>query len=261
MTRGDSHSIVRGDLALPLLPAQLDRDGATPIFEQIEGRLRKAIVDGALGADQRLPSEASLAHTFGVSRMTVRKAVDGLVDDGLLYRRPANGTFVANRLIEQPLARLSSFSEDVAARGLQPSSVVLAFRGIDATFEMAQLFGLPPGAKVVLLARVRLADGEALALERVHLPAIYVPGLEAHDFSGESLYRVLREEYGIVVASARQTMEAALPTPDEQESLGIGRAAPVLRIYRLTTDRDGRVIEYVRSAYRGDRYQLSVELR
>jgi GntR family transcriptional regulator len=258
----DSHSraSARQDVVPGFTSGHLDRGSAIPIFEQIAKQLREAIAEGPLGADQRLPSEVSLAEQFRVSRMTVRKAVDQLVNEGVLYRRPAHGTFVADRYMEQPLSRLTSFTQDVAARGMRPSSVVLAMDTTDATFEMAQLCGLPPGAKVVRIARLRLGDGEPLALERVFLPAAYVPAIEKHDFSRESLYQVLREEYGIVVASARQTIEAALPTPEEQEGLGIAKTAPVLRISRLTSDTEGRVIEHVRSAYRGDRFQLSVAL-
>jgi GntR family transcriptional regulator len=252
---GDRGGAVPGFTSRPL-----DRGGAVPIFEQIMERLREAIAEGPLGADQRLPSEVSLAEQFGVSRMTVRKAVDKLVSEGVLYRRPAHGTFVTDRYLEQPLSRLSGFTQDVTARGMRPSSVVLAMDTTDATFEMAQLCGLPPGARVVRIVRLRLGDGEPLAIERVFLPAAYVPAIEEHDFSRESLYQVLREEYDIVVASAHQTMEAALPTAEEQEGLGIGKTAPVLRIFRLTSDVDGRVVEYVRSAYRGDRFQLSVAL-
>lgn len=162
--------------------------------------------------------------------------------------------------MEQPLSGLTSFTQDVAAHGMRPSSVVLAMDRTDATFEMAQIFGLPPGAKVVRIARMRLGDGEPLALERVFLPAAYVPAIEKHDFSHESLHQVLRAEYGIVIASARQTIEAALPTPEEQEGLEIGKTAPVLRIFNLASDTEGRVVEHVRSACRGDRFQLSVAL-
>lgn len=244
------------------LDGLLDRESPMPIFAQIRERLADAIAAGALPPHQRIPSERRLSERFGVSRMTVRQALDALANDGLLYSVPGTGTFVAERrVIEQPLQHLTSFTQDLLARGMRPSSRLLDGRIERASFEMARLFGLPPNVEIVVVARLRLADDEPLAIETAHIPAAYVPGILNHDLATESLYALLGREYGLTLASARQTIEAADPTPDEQRLLGLDLARPVLRISRLTSEASGRVVEYVRAIYRGDRYQLTVELR
>jgi GntR family transcriptional regulator len=248
------------------IPAALlrpvDRTGPTPIFSQIRSRFEQAIVAGALPSHQRIPSERQLSDGLGVSRMTVRQALDALVANRLLYSMPGKGTFVADRrVIEQPLRHLSSFTQDMLARGLRPSSRLLETRIEAASFEMARLFGLAPSVEIARVTRLRLADDEPLAVEAVHLPAVLVPGLLERDLASESLYEILRRDYGLVLVGARQTIEAAEPTAEEAALLGLDGPRPVLRTSQLTTDADDRVVEYVRSVYRGDRYHLSVTLR
>ena len=240
----------------------MDRESPMPIFAQIRARLEDAIASGSLAPHQRIPSERQLSEHFGVSRMTVRQALDAIAHDQLVYSRPGQGTFVADRkIIEQPLQHLTSFSEDILGRGMQPSSRVLDQRIVHPSFEMARLFGLAPTIQLVRLTRLRLADAEPLAIETVHIPAPYVPGLLDRDLAAESLYTVLAREYGLKLTGARQTIEAALPTAEEMASLLMDEPQPVLRISRLTFDEGDRVVEYVRSIYRGDRYHLTVELR
>jgi GntR family transcriptional regulator, N-acetylglucosamine utilization regulator len=244
------------------LGGPLDRASPTPIFEQIRTRVQDAISSGDFAAHQRIPSERQLSDRFGVSRMTVRQALEALAQERFLYSLPGKGTFVADqKIIEQPLLHLTSFTQDILARGMQPSSRLLDGRIVAASFEMARLFGVSPTVEIVQVTRLRLGDGEPLAIETTHIPSALAPGLLAHDLAGESLYAILAREYGIRLASARQTIEAAEPTPDEQRALGIDGPRPVLRISRLTSDASNRVVEYVRSVYRGDRYHLTVELR
>lgn len=240
----------------------LERESPMPIFAQIRVRLEAAIVSGRLAPHQRIPSERQLSEHFGVSRMTVRQALDAMTRDRLLYSHAGRGTFVSDRkIIEQPLQHLTGFTQDMLARGMRPSSRVLDGRIVHASFEMARLFGLAPTIEIVRLTRLRLADDEPLAIETVHIPAPYVPGLLDRDLSAESLYTVLNREYGLSLSGARQTIEAASPTPEEMNIFAMDAPQPVLRISRLTFDANDRVVEYVRSVYRGDRYHLTVELR
>ncbi len=239
----------------------LERGGPTPIFAQIRTRLEAAISEGALAPHQRIPSERELSEQFGVSRMTVRQALDGLTADQLLYSLPGRGTFVADqRVIQQPLRHLSSFTDEMRARGLRPSSRLIQSSIIRATFELARLFGLSPNEGICVVTRLRLADDEPIGTEQVHIPARYVPGLLDRDLANQSLYQVLREAYGLVLVSGRQVIHADMPSPDEQELLGMDRPRPILRIARETHDEQDRVVEYVRGVYRGDRYHLTVEL-
>lgn len=239
----------------------LDRDSAVPMFEQIQERLERAIATGELAAHERIPSERELSARYGVSRMTIRQAIGALARSGALYARSGKGTFVADHKIEQPLQRLTSFTEDMLARGMRPSSRLLEAGRIGAPLEIAEALGVPPGAELVRIRRVRLADGEPLALETAQLPHARCPGILSHDLASRSLYDILHAEYGISLARARQTIEAATPDDDERRLLHLPDGVPVLRIRRLTHAADDSPIEFVRSVYRGDRYQLGVDLR
>ncbi len=245
-----------------VLDGGLDRDGPTPIFQQIRAQIDKAIAAGELGPDQRIPSERELSTRFGVSRMTVRQALDAMIQDGRLYALSGKGTFVASRRpkLEQPLHHLTGFTQDMERRGLRPSSRTLEVGTIPASLELARLLDIAPQAEAVRVSRLRLANDQPLAIEVVHLPSWRVPGILGHDLGTHSLYQVLERHYGIRPARARQTMEASEPDTDEAGLLGLERPYPVLRITRSSSDQTGHVIEYVRSVYRGDRYQLTVEL-
>jgi GntR family transcriptional regulator len=144
---------------------------------------------------------------------------------------------------------------------MQPSSQVLHQEVIPASFELAGLFGLPPTIRVAKVKRLRLIDDEPVAIETVHIPEQFVPGLLDRDLAVESLYEILRSDYGLELVSARQTIQAATAGPDEMTHLRMDGPDPVLKISRLTFDGRERLVEYVQSIYRGDRYHLTVELR
>lgn len=239
----------------------LDRHSSVPIFGQVRTLLEDAIAQGELTPNHQIPSERDLSILLGVSRMTVRQALVAMIADGIIYTRAGKGTYVAERKIEQPLQRLTSFSEDILARGMRPSSRVLAAELLSAPLELAHALDILPGAELLRIRRLRLADDEPVALETSHLPHAIAPGLLAQDLGKRSLYELLRTNYGVEFASAKQTIEASEATAEERELLRLPRRIPVLRLHRFTSGVDGRVLEFVRAVYRGDRYQLHVELR
>lgn len=239
----------------------LDRQGPTPIFEQVKALLDAAIAGGELAPHQRIPSERELSMVLGASRMTIRQALTEMTTEGSLYTRSGKGTYVADRKIEQPLQRLTSFTEDIRSRGFRPASRVLEQQLMPASLEMAEALGIRSGAEIVRLRRLRLADDRPLAIETAHLPHAVCPGLLGLDLSSASLYDLLATRYGIQLRSAKQTIEASQPDAEERGLLELPPAVPVLRIHRLTSNDQGRPVEFVRAVYRGDRFQLHVELR
>jgi GntR family transcriptional regulator len=234
---------------------RLDETDHAPLYRQLQRVLRDAIHNQVLSPEDALPAERDLADELGVSRITVRKALDGLVADGLLTRRPGAGTFVAGR-VEKSFSKLSSFSEDMLARGRTPHSSWLSRTAGQVTPEESLTLGLSPGAAVYRFNRIRYADGAPMALEYSTIPAFALPSVNAVD---ASLYEAL-ERTGHRPARALQRLRAVLFGDEQAELLGVRPGDPGLLIERRGFLRDGRVVEVTRSYYRGDAYDFVAEL-
>lgn len=230
--------------------------GHAPIYMQMAGTLRSQIVDGTIKTGDALPSERDLCAIMGASRVTVRKAIEILIEEGLLSRRQGSGTFVSPR-IQAPGSFLTSFSEDAEARGDAANTRWLSKLVDAATPEEVRSLELDPGATVVRLNRVRMAGGEALAIENAVVPAAMLPDIET---IGSSLYLALTA-LGNRPATGQQKIRAALAGAAEAALLSIPEGSEILRIERLTRRADGRPVELTRSAYRGERYEFVSELR
>lgn len=235
---------------------RLEREAPDPLYLQLKQSLVADIRAGHYRAHTRLPSERELSDHFHVSRMTARQALLELARDGVIYTRVGKGTFVAEPKIDQELRRLTGFTQDVRSRGGRPKSRVLEAKVLPASTEQAAALRLMPNADVIKLARLRLAEDMPLALETAYLPLALCPKLLLHDFAVESLYTVLESEYDLKLVSAEQTIEASLADAREAEALEMALPAAVLRIERLTCTANGTPVEYVLSAYRGDRYKF-----
>ena len=233
----------------------LEEQGRAPLYQQLQRALRDAITENRLAADEALPPERDLAEEFGVSRITVRKALDALVNEGLLTRRQGAGTFVAAR-VEKSFSKLSSFTEDMISRGRRPESVWLS-RSVGAvTPEESLTLGLSPGAQVYRFNRIRYADGSPMALEYSTVPGFCLPSETAVE---ESLYDAL-DKHGARPARALQRLRAVLFTAERARLLGVPDGSPGLLIERRGFLRDGRAVEFTQSYYRGDAYDFVAEL-
>ena len=233
----------------------LDAGDHAPLYRQLQKALRDAIQKRVLAPDDALPAERDLAEELGVSRITVRKALDGLVSEGLLMRRQGAGTFVASR-VEKSFSKLSAFTEDMISRGRVPHSAWLSRGEGQVTPEESLTLGLSPGAPVYRFNRIRYADGAPMALEYSTVPAFSMPGPEAVE---TSLYEAL-EKAGHRPARALQRLRAVLFTPEQAELLAVEPRDPGLLIERRGFLRDGRVVEVTQSYYRGDAYDFVAEL-
>lgn len=232
----------------------LDAGRPTPLYQQLQLAVREAIARRALRPDEALPPERELAEALAVSRITVRKAFDGLVAEGLLTRRQGAGTFVAAR-VEKSFSKLTSFSEDMAARGREVRSSWINRSEGAVTPEESLTLGLSPGAAVYRFHRIRYADDAPMALEYSTVPATCLPGVEA---VGDSLYDALAE-VGCRPNRALQRLRAVLFTPQQAELLGVDTPAAGLLIERRAFH-NGRAVEVTQSYYRGDAYDFVAEL-
>ena len=235
---------------------RIDIRSPVPKYSQLRTILLDVIAEAAV--DDPAPSERELMARFGVARMTVRKAVDHLVAEGRLYRVQGKGTYVARPKIEMPL-RLSSFTDDMRARGLHPGSRELDRRVVRAGRTLAASLQVGIDAEIVLLERLRLADGVPMAIERCHVPAAVAPGLVSADLTNRSLYAYLEQEHGIVLDAGEQVIEATVIDPADARVLAIPPTSAVLLLTRRSSSR-GVPVEYVVSTYRADRYQLRAAL-
>ena len=243
------------------LPLNIDKDRPTPAYLQLREQLVDAISSGALPAGSALPSERGLATSLGLSRMTVRRAFEQLVEAGLVEQRQGSGTYVRGQPLEQVIDRVLGFTDEARNLGLAPGSRMLSAGAVNADELVATALGLELGAPVLRITRLRTADGEPLALQEAHLASVHLDlSLDLLAQTG-SLYRTLEQQFGITPARARQTISARLPSPHECRVLGIGRDIPVLALERTTSGADDRPFEFVRSAYRGDIYRMALDLR
>lgn len=233
----------------------LGGNGRAPLYQQMQDALRRGIETGALRPQEALPPERDIASEFGISRITVRKAIDGLVADGMLTRRQGAGTFVGGR-VEKQFSKLTSFSEDMAARGRTARSEWIMQTESNVNSDESLTLGLSPGSRVFRFHRIRYADEQPMALEYSTVPGFGLPGLEA---VGVSLYAAL-EAAGHRPTRALQRLRAVLFDAEQARLLGVDVNAAGLFIERRGFLEDGRAIEMTHSWYRGDAYDFVAEL-
>ena len=240
----------------------INSDGSMPLYLQIRDAIQRQIESGAYAEGARLPSERDLAESFGVSRMTARQAIQLLTQDGFINTRVGKGTFVQRPHFDQELRDLTSFTDDMKRAGARPTSrVVLAETGA-ANSDIAAHLDIDVGREVIKLFRVRMADGEIIALERAYLLHELCPHiLETNDFARQSLYFVLKEKYGLRLVWASEVITARMPDKEEREILEMPAGVPVLNMKRVTYNERNEPVEYVRSCYHSERYQLRTVLR
>jgi GntR family transcriptional regulator len=238
----------------------VDKGAPTPAYLQLRARLAGAVADGRLAPGSALPSERDLAEGLGLARMTVRRAVEALVEEGLLERRHGSGTYVRGPALVQTFDHVQGFTDEARTLGFSPGTTLLEIREAPAGDEAAAALDLESGTPVLIVTRLRTAAEAPLAVQSAALPPRYA-GLSLDLLRRkESLYATLAEQFGVAPHHARQTVTARLPSRSEQRRLQIGPHEPVLALERTTYAADGHVFEYVRSAYRGDRYRMALEL-
>jgi GntR family transcriptional regulator len=233
----------------------LDEEHTLPLYQQLQRRLREAIESRVLGPEDALPPERDLAEELAVSRITVRKAIDGLVEEGLLMRRQGSGTFVSNR-VEKNFSKLTSFSEDMRARGRTPRSVWLNRAPGTVTPEESLTLRSSPGTPVYRFHRIRYADDAPMALEYATVLASSLPALDAVE---TSLYEAL-ERSGNRPVRALQRLRAVLLHAEQAKLLKAQEKDAGLLVERVGFLKDGRAVEFSQSYYRGDIYDFVAEL-
>ncbi len=248
----DHASLAQGE-ALPI-----NRELPVPLHHQVRGYLLGCIERGELPPGERLLQEREYAARFGISLAPVRQAMLDLVKEGYLYRVPGKGTFVREQRVEEKINILASFSESMRAKGLHAALRIIEQR----------VGGAPPALRAVIpgsdqpfliVQRLAMLGGEAIALLSSYLPAQLVPGLETLDLADQSLYRTLEERYGIVLARAESVIEVVRCRGAQATLLGIPAGTPLLQVEGNTYDIEDQFVEFSRVLYRADRFRFTIE--
>ncbi|NLN29291.1 MAG: GntR family transcriptional regulator [Firmicutes bacterium] len=235
----------------------LDRRDSKPLYEQIMEHIR--VMAQTLKPHEAIPSEPELASRYQVSRGTVKQALDELVHEGVLYRVPKRGTFVAPPRILRSFTRLPSHSEDIRARGLTPSADVVHFGVERADTKVARYLNVSHGAPVWRIERVRRANGEPVLLSTSYVPKALVPELTREDVE-QSLYEALARRYDMRPVWAHDVYTAVNAHSYEASLLGVPLGAALLLNERLSYLADDRRIEYALSYIRGDQYEIHIDI-
>lgn len=230
----------------------------SPVYIKIHNQLRENIESGRWTVGQKIPAERELAASFDVSRMTLRQAIQALVDEGILERRVGSGTFVANRKVQEKMSGVTSFTEMMQAAGKRPSSRTISYHlTIPSQTEIEKL-KLPAGAQVLRMERVRYGDDVPICFEIATIPAQLI-----EDFSKEevtsSFYRTLEKKANLYPGHAVQMISATKATERIATYLQIKRGDALLRMSQLSYLQDGRPFEYVHTQYVGSRFEFVLE--
>lgn len=239
----------------------ISRNSKIPLYYQLYEILLSRIKDDTWQPDDMLPSEAELVEKYDLSRATVRQAFDMLVNQGWVYRRRGQGTFVSLPTIEQNLTRIVSFWEDMQQRGLEPGTTVLEREIIPANEEIANELQVSSGEEIASIVRLRLADGEPMSVEYSYLVHKNCPGILEQDYANSSLRQMLSDQFNINLVYARQRIRAVPASDQLAKLLNVEPNSPLLHIERVSYSDQDIPIEYLEINLRGDRYTFYTELR
>lgn len=230
-----------------------------PLYAQLKETIISSIAEGEVGPDGRLPSQRELCEEHNMSLPTVRRAIDELINEGIIYAIPGKGLYVASQKEDAETGPLVSFTEEMANRGLIASSRLLNAEIVSASTTLAHTLDVPIGSWLAYLRRLRLADNERIAIQTSYLVESLCPRILKNDLENDSLYAVLRKTYGLSLADSSVTVEAALSDEETAYLLDLIPPAALLITEQITYIESGRPIEFTRTLYRGDRYRMRVQ--
>ncbi len=236
----------------------VNRSAPVPLHHQVRNYLLGCLERGELRPGQQLLHEREYAARFGISLAPVRQAILDLVKEGYLYRVPGRGTFVREEKVEEKISILSSFSESMRAKGLEPVLHVTDLSIGEVPSPIKAIFG-GREQRVISLHRIALVESQPVALLSSYLPARLVPGLETRDLNGQSLYNILEKQYGIVLARAENTIEVVRCPAHQAGLLRIPAGTPMLQVEGKTYDVADQFVEFARVLYRADRFRFTIE--
>jgi len=231
---------------------------SSPIYIQIHNQIKQAIEAGRWAVGDRIPSERELAGQFDVSRMTLRQAIQTLVDEGILERRVGAGTFVANQKVQEKMSGVTSFTDLMLAQGKVPSSKTISYHVTSPSLSESEKLSLKPNEQVLRMERIRYGDDVPICFEVATVPERLVKQFTKDEVTS-SLYRTLEEKASLIPGKAQQTVSAMSASERIAEFLSVRRGDALLRLRQISYLQTGDPFEYVRTQYVGNRFEFYLE--
>ncbi len=231
---------------------------SSPIYIQIHNDIKRAIEAGKWAVGDRIPSERELSRDFDVSRMTLRQAIQTLVDEGILERQVGSGTYVANQKVQEKMSGVTSFTDLMLTQGKQPTSKTISYHVMNPSLSEAEKLKLNENDQVLRMERIRYGDDVPICFEVATVPEKVVDGLNKKEVTS-SLYRALEDKKKVNPGKAQQTVSAMSASERIAEYLNIKRGDAILRLRQVTYLQDGTPFEYVRTQYVGERFEFYLE--
>jgi GntR family transcriptional regulator len=231
-----------------------------PLYAQVKESLRERILDGTFPPHAQLPAESDIGSSFGVSRITVRQALNDLQKEGVIFKIPGKGTFVSKPKAFQELTQLEGFAEAMSRRGYEIYNRVSAIDTVPAAPHVARQLGLAAGALVTEIRRIRLLNREPVSLEVTYVPPELGERLRQEDLAARDIFLILENDYGIALGKADLRIDAILADHALSAALQIGEGMPVLRIERLTHTAGGKPLDFEYLYFRGDAFQYRLQI-
>ncbi len=232
----------------------------TALYFQVKEHIKQYIADHGLTAEERLPSEKDLMELYGVSRITLRRALEELEKDGLIHRQHGKGTFVSAHRIQAQLTYLSSFTEDLRERGYTTHAKILEFRDLSPDDVVRNALSLKEGKKVLLLKRIRYADNQPIAIEVCYFSAELFANIIQQDLEHQSLNRIMQNKYGVHFSHAKQWIGTQMADKEMKKIFEFTKPTSILAMRRIVSDIHNTPVQYTVSYYRGDLYEYEVTL-
>lgn len=231
---------------------------SSPIYIQIHNDIKRAIEAGKWAVGDRIPSERELSRNFDVSRMTLRQAIQTLVDEGILERQVGSGTYVANQKVQEKMSGVTSFTDLMLTQGKQPTSKTISYHVMNPSLSEAEKLKLNEDDQVLRMERIRYGDDVPICFEVATVPEKLIDGLSKKEVTS-SLYRALEDKKQLSPGKAQQTVSAMSASERIAEYLSIKRGDAILRLRQVTYLQDGTPFEYVRTQYVGERFEFYLE--
>ncbi|MCP8970024.1 GntR family transcriptional regulator [Ectobacillus ponti] len=231
-----------------------------PFYRKLKEKILEDIESGRLKHGDKLPSERELASQYGISRMTARHTLSILEREGVVERRVGAGTFISNHKIEMDFITFNSFTNTMLGKGLVPSTQILSIRRTPARKRLADRLNIAEGEELFSIKRLRIVNDRPIAIEESFIPGHYCRGIEAHITEQSSLYRILEEQYGIVLVKAREHMQVTVSDEDDSKLLRVRSGSPCIFREAVAYDEEATAIEFSTSLTRGDIVKFYSEL-